>query len=556
MSKAEDYLDGLLNSIEGKGQKPDDLDFSSGDADLLPNSGAELERKLLGPDDEFLDSFEKEFLSDDDSDDFIRQFEQELGEDKLTPRSDDALMESLDGIVDGVKERLRGDVPSEEMFDEPKLRDIIADEPDDIMVDTMGDFDGLDVGDSDLSEFNMEDDGLGRKSGLVDEDQDLMSLLQSDGDFSDIGEMLRADEENVEIPGNSGEVFEEFSLEDLTSGEDTVLEELMADIAEEEPKEEKRKAKKEKKRRKKEKNVTEDSTEEEKTGFLKNISQLLFGSDEEEMLEKAAPVKQASKSEPSAGELADESSQLLQELEGGSTEAPQEEGPSPEEEKERKKQEKKEKREQAKKAKKEKKEQAKKEKELKPKKEKKPKKPKEPDNTPPLPKKPVLLIFAMAASFLVLVMVGTNYFGYAGSVSRAEQAYGLGNYTEAYQELSGMEIEEKDLQFYEKCRIMANTSELYSAYRTFMEAGLYDMALDSLVRTSGRCHKYAEDAQTYGCVGELESLRGQAAGALGSFGISEERALELYAIEDRETYSAELYTVLERAGYVVADAGN
>ena len=40
-------------------------------------------------------------------------------------------------------------------------------------------------------------------------------------------------------------------------------------------------------------------------------------------------------------------------------------------------------------------------------KEKKPKKPKVPDNTPPLPKKPVILTFVMAGSFLVLVLVGT-----------------------------------------------------------------------------------------------------------------------------------------------------
>ena len=84
---------------------------------------------------------------------------------------------------------------------------------------------------------------------------------------------------------------------------------------------------------------------------------------------------------------------------------------------------------QAKKEKAEKKPQAKKAKaEKKAQKAKKPKKPKEPDNTPPLPKKPVALIMVMAASFLALVLVGTNLFGYTLSFNNAKQAYELGDW--------------------------------------------------------------------------------------------------------------------------------
>ena len=204
---------------------------------------------------------------------------------------------------------------------------------------------------------------------------------------------------------------------------------------------------------------------------------------------------------------------------------------------------------QAKKEKEEKKAQAKKEKEAKKaQKVKKPKPPKEPDNTPPLPKKPVVLIFVMAASFLALVLVGTNLFGYSHSMNEAKLAYDLGDYKLAYTQVSGLEIKEDDMDTYQKYCIMANAGGEYNAYQTFMAQGIYDMALDSLIRAIGRCDKYSEDAANYGCANELMNVRNQAVGALAGFGLTEERAMELYAVDEREEYSAELYAVLAAAG--------
>ena len=554
MSRAEDYLDGLLNSVEGKKSAKEP------DRNVLHKDEPIPELELSGEEEAFLDSFEKEFLTEDDTDDFIRQFEKELDGDDSEAK-DGAFPDNLDDIIDSVKEKLQGG-DAQEMQPKASAGLEQVEEPDDgvddLMVDTLGDLGDLGGDDGFLSLGGEEHAADG--ADPADEDQDLMSLLQSEGDFSDIGDMLKADEEDQPLAAEDDD-FGDFSLDELTSGlKDMELEGEEEALAEE-PKEKKRKGKKEKKaKKKKEKAGKEDvkkeqNGEEQKGGFFKNIAQMLFGGDEDEE-EHTVSVRPAQSAPDTAG-MTDENLQLLKELEGGGAEAePQEKGPSPEEEKERKKQEKKAKKEQAKKEKQAKKEQAKKEKANKPKKEKKPKKPKEPDNTPPLPKKPVILIFAMAASFLVLVLVGTNYFGYAGSVSRAEQAFDLGDYSQAFREMSGMEVSENDTTLYERCRIMANATAEYTAYRTFMEAGIYDMALDSLVRTAGRCQKYAQDAEEYGCSGELEELRAQAAGALGSFGITEDRALELYALEDRGEYSAQLYQVLETAGFEVARAEN
>ena len=190
-----------------------------------------------------------------------------------------------------------------------------------------------------------------------------------------------------------------------------------------------------------------------------------------------------------------------------------------------------------------------KEKKVKPKKEKKPKPPAEPDNTPPLPKVPVILVFVMAASILVLVLAGTHLLGYSNSFADASQAFAEGRYSDAFQSVDGEKVKEKDADTYEKYRITAMVSAEYEAYESMMDAEVYDMALDSLIRTVQRYDKYLQDAETYGCRGEFDKIESAAETALQQdFGLTAEDARTMYALSNKETYSREIYKVLEKAG--------
>lgn len=543
MSNTEDYLDGLLNSMEGKKntvaetstEEPEFAKESELTEQPLPEETTEetlFEADGKDAEQDFLESFEREFLSGENTDEFIRQFERELDEDEATA--------SLDSEKEVEAEQ------EQDMSLEPE-----AEEDDmDFMVDTLGEIPGDDMDvpldensadedfplsedfDASLPEFSdmaMTDEE--ETDGLEENDQNLMDLLQSEGDFSDIGDMLNT-EEQTENPDDFSDGLDGFTLEEVPVDETMVLE----DAAEESTEENAGKNKK------------------EVSGFLKKISHALFGEEEEEEKVPEEPVK-ASASAPSIEDLSDDNLMLLQELEGMSEAEPEKESEPSETEEEvkaRKKREKEEKKAKKKAERAEKKAQAKAAKaEKKAKKEKKPKKPKEPDRTPPLPKKPVILCFVMAGSFLALVLLGTNLFGYSSSMANAEKQFGLGNYEEAYRMVSGLEVKEQDDEVYQKYRVMGTVSGEYRAYQTFMEAGLYDMALDSLVRTVGRCQKYQPEAEIYGCTGELKKLHGQAVGALGGFGITQERALELYTMEEREDYSAQINMVLEQAGYTI-----
>ena len=265
-----------------------------------------------------------------------------------------------------------------------------------------------------------------------------------------------------------------------------------------------------------------------KQGFLAKLSKLLFGDDEPD--EEEISGMQA---EPAVAEMPMDDMDILKELEASSD-------GDKKGRKEKKKKEKK---------KKEKAPKQPKEKKVKPKKEKKPKPPAEPDNTPPLPKVPVILVFVMAASILVLVLAGTHLLGYSNSFADASQAFAEGRYADAFQSVAGEKVKEKDADTYEKYRFTAMVSAEYEAYESMMDAKVYDMALDSLIRTVQRYDKYLQDAETYECKGEFDKIESAAETALQQdFGLTAEDARTMYALSDKETYSREIYKVLEKAG--------
>lgn len=469
MGNTEDYLDELLNSM-----KEDDGEKKEGD----------------------FDSFDDDFLSGGDADEFMRQFEQELAESGQQEEQDETSTDFSDVSGAGAS-----------------LDDLLG---------------GLNLGgDGMLSEAGTGDAGTAAK------------------DEAGKGEATLED-----VLGSAGAALEDIlGSADLAASEEAPHDILSLDFEEgsagKEPEAE----------------TGKDKEKKKSSGFLKKISRILFGEEEREesggAVEKTEPEPAADFSPADADGLSEEDLRLLQELEGGSSGATEPEpsaaAETEEEAEARKKQEKAEKKAKKKAEKAEKKERAKAARMEQKAKKARMKKPQEPDNAPPLPKKPVILCFAMAASFLVLVLLGTNLFGYSSSMKNAGKQFALGNYAEAYQQVSGLDIREQDVAAYEKYRLIGNVAGEYDAYQTFMEAGIYDMALDSLVRAVGRCEKYQTSAQEYGCTGELEKLRTQTEGALSSFGMTGERALELYAIEDRGEYSARLGEVLADAGYM-ADA--
>ncbi len=162
-------------------------------------------------------------------------------------------------------------------------------------------------------------------------------------------------------------------------------------------------------------------------------------------------------------------------------------------------------------------------------------------------KKPVILIFLMAFSILALVLLMMKLSGKNSYIDTAKQAMDNGEYVEAYEQLSGLNLKGNDQKLYKEVSTMAAVQEQYQAYLTLMGADKYDLALDALVRGIGRYDKGLDNAKKYGREGEMNHLKDQLEEALDQqFGMSTDDARKLYKIKDREEYSKEIQKIIQK----------
>ena len=537
-NKEEDYLDNLLNSVSG-GRREKDLEIEEGTRE---NSSLDLEtdddiseKDFLGLEgDDFLKAIEEE-LGKEDADRYLREFEQELQfdeqvrmakdlQDSYEPEDilDGALAQMMDEDQDGdsTEDLLQSSLMDEDTSTEEPLADEDASTEEALMdgdVFSEEAFGGVDAleGFSDMGGESLGEDMSGEEVPLSgNETEDLMSLLAGDDDLADLSSLLDMSEGTGDAPLDGGEAFQEFAQKEMENQE--ALRDGEAPL-------------------------TEDSDKKpKKPGFFKRLLQALFKEHEEEAEAPAEKVDVSASQGPDAKELSDENLAILQELEGANLPG--------KEEKKGKEKKKKEKKPKEKKPKK-----AKAPKEQKPKKPKKEKKPFFNDQSKPLPKVPVLLIFAMVLSAMLLVLVTTELTGYQTAMKKAEELYNNGAsdyhcYIEAYKAESGLKVSKKDQDTYQKIVLVAQVADAYAGYEMAVQLDRTVDAVDSLVCVIGRYNQNIEKAEELGAKDQMDQVRALAVEKMAEYGLSEEDASKLYRIRTRSSYSVELHKKLQELG--------
>lgn len=550
MSKNEDYLDDLLSSVSGRDDRKDiaDLLHSVHEREERSQRDRENRRRRRDYGTQFYREFEQELSrSDENEDDFIRGFELEIDAEDAEREMDDFpkeifqrldeiqkeeeekheyldqdLLNNLDGIMDEAKRRVEGQdglenfstgdfLSSEEssfsenageqeelpISEEVPLQeevslaeDLLRQEEDHTYSmdsqegDIMPDLSTLDMdGFADAGERILDEDGIETSGEDGDDLLNMLSGLSDDADLSDIGALLKAEQEGAEIEVDGAD-----ELEKLKS-----ISELSA-MSEQKP---------------------------AKKKFFSRLADLLFGEGDD--LPDTVKEQQDLKS------ISDENLDALKELDAEEAGGKGKKG--------------------KKKPKKEKPKKEKPAKAKKPPKPKKPKKPKEIDTSPPLPKKPVILITVMAASIFALIMLGSKYTGYSNDMSMARELYKQGDYVAAYTAISGTSMKKGDQMFYDSCATLAMVQEEYQAYVSMMTLEQYDMALDSLIRGVGRYDKFYDRANEYGILMELQEIEQLIEQALQEqFNVTPDQARALYAMHMREDYSIGVRQILEELG--------
>lgn len=202
------------------------------------------------------------------------------------------------------------------------------------------------------------------------------------------------------------------------------------------------------------------------------------------------------------------------------------------------------------------------------KKEKKPKQKKEKAPKPPKPRKAkapkekssgggfnagafIKAVF-IAAVVTAVVVVGSKLFIYKSSVKSAGEYFDAGNYTAAYDKLSGLNIKKKDNELYMKVRTVMIVYQGLESYENYIAIDDVPHALDALILSVGRKNRNEGQAAKYGVTNEVETVYRRIIGMLDRYGISEEQALDYFTMTDYKAY----FEILEDIGGRRGDSGN
>lgn len=566
MANSEDYLDGLLNSVQNvrkdvtdaqkqteeilrekqeqrnKIKPQDDFMEASGIRDYKPEpSTHENLRKALS-EDEFLKKFEEELDEDiDESDSFIREFEDEIAQDELSYEQDEqpaSFMNNIENIVNQAKEQLEHEEQAEDTDEIPILHideDTAEDdesvneeaeqirldeeaEPEEDSLDVDDDLPALDgYGADEMDEQFAKDQGeasIGEagedllakylemngseqdeESSLIDEDDDnidLMGLLSGDDDLNDIGSLLQADGEDAPLE-EAQETFDEMAEKTDTSSEEALQ------------------------------NVKNQAAGKEADKAGEKGLKALLAKIKAIFQKKEPDAEVLDLSQAPQEDLGQENLEILKELSAAEAKSEKKE----------------------KKPKKEKKQKAPKEKKPKVKKERPQRMPKEPDNSPKIPTKLIVVFLILAMSIVVFVTITQHMTGYKLSMTEARTAYNAGDYFAAYEDLMGMDLKEADEDLFKKSRLLGDLQKKNKEYQVFVKRKMYDLALDSLVSGVARYQGNLDEAKTLG-IEEEYTKEGDALVQLlqDQYGVSVDDAVSMYRL-NREQYSIKIDEIVE-----------
>ena len=142
-----------------------------------------------------------------------------------------------------------------------------------------------------------------------------------------------------------------------------------------------------------------------------------------------------------------------------------------------------------------------------------------------------VLFFALAAG----VVLGTNQFIYSQVIKKAANYFERQRYRLAYDEVSGVEVKEKDQDLKDRIYTVMYVERLYESYENNMKLGRADKALDALLRGIQKYDEHYDEAVELDIVKDIDSCRDKIINALwNTYGITEETAYQILAMEGQE----------------------
>lgn len=156
-----------------------------------------------------------------------------------------------------------------------------------------------------------------------------------------------------------------------------------------------------------------------------------------------------------------------------------------------------------------------------------------------------IAVFFILFLLVILLFIGTNLFNYTLSIKRATEHFSIREYNEAFDEIYGVDVKDKDIEIYDKIITVMYVNKQLNSYNNYYAAQMYDASLDSLLKGLLRYEKYIDLATLLGIEDDLDYVRQQILAELKNvFGISENEARRLMTIENKAEYSKEILNIV------------
>jgi hypothetical protein len=158
------------------------------------------------------------------------------------------------------------------------------------------------------------------------------------------------------------------------------------------------------------------------------------------------------------------------------------------------------------------------------------------------------VVFFFFGIVAIILIIGTNMITYTLSIEHATKYFSHRKYTQAYNEVYGVDIRDEDIGLYDKIQTVMFVNKQLNSYNNYYALEKYPEALDSLLKGLSRYEKYIELATMLGIEADLDYVRSQILAELNNeFQLTEEEAMTLLSYENMEDYSLAVYdVVLER----------
>lgn len=153
-----------------------------------------------------------------------------------------------------------------------------------------------------------------------------------------------------------------------------------------------------------------------------------------------------------------------------------------------------------------------------------------------------LVVFLFFGILTIIFLAATKAFSYNQKISNASRYFERKDYSQAYNEICGLDLEDEDVELYNKIKTVMIVDKQLDSFNNYYNMREFPEALDSLLKGLKRYQKYIELATMLGIKDDMDYIKDQITDELYHvFSMTEEEAMDIISMENQSDYTKAVY---------------